>query len=84
MDQPRVQFLGVDILDSKEGAVGFIHDFEIPYPSVFNPPGDIRDSLGLLGQPDTLFYNANGVLQVTSIGPLTQATLDQNLAKIAS
>ena len=81
---PKVRFLGVDILDSRDGAVGFIHDHAIPYPSVFDPPGAIRDSLRLQGQPDTLFYDANGVLQATWIGQISQATLDQNLAKIAS
>jgi len=82
VDNPNVQFLGVDVQDSKDGAIGFIHDHGIPYPSVFDPAGAIRNSLSLQGQPDTLFYDENGVLQATSIGQISQATLDQNLAKI--
>lgn len=81
---PDAQFLGVDILDSKAGAVGFIRRHAIPYPSVFDPPAAIRDSLGMLGQPDTLFYDANGVLQAQVIGPLSQGAMDRNLAKITS
>lgn len=84
IDQPGVQFLGVDILDSREGAIGFIRRYSLPYPSLFNPSGTIRDSLGVIGQPDTLFYDAEGVLQAQVIGPLTQASLDHNLAKIAA
>ena len=84
LDHLSVQFLGVDVQDSKDGAIGFIHAHGIPYPSVFDPAGAIRNSLSLQGQPDTLFYDANGVLQATSIGQISQATLDQNLAKITA
>lgn len=83
-DQPNVQFMGVDIQDSKDSAIGFIRRHSIPYPSLFDPPAAIRNSLDLLGQPDTLFYDANGVLQATIVGPLDQTTLEQDLAKIAS
>ena len=81
---PDVQFVGVDIQDSKDGAIGFIRHYAIPYPSLFNPSADIRDSLGLPGQPDTLFYDANGILQSQILGPLDQAALDQGLAKITA
>jgi cytochrome c biogenesis protein CcmG/thiol:disulfide interchange protein DsbE len=83
-DHPNVQFLGVDILDTKDSALWFIRKYAISYPSLFNPTGDIRDSLGLLGQPHTLFYDANGVLQATVSGPLGQEDLDQGLAKIGA
>jgi thiol-disulfide isomerase/thioredoxin len=83
-DHPNMQFLGVDILDTKDGAAGFIQKYAISYPSVFNPTGDIRDSLGLLGQPHTLFYDASGALRATVSGPLGQEDLDQDLAKISS
>ena len=56
----RVQFLGVDILDSRDGARGFIDDHGLTYPSVFDPSGAIRDSLGMIGQPVTVFYDADG------------------------
>jgi thiol-disulfide isomerase/thioredoxin len=83
-DHPDMQFLGVDILDTKDGAAGFIQKYAISYPSVFNPTGDIRDSLGLLGQPHTLFYDAGGVLQATVSGPLGLKDLNDDLAKIAA
>ncbi len=84
LDNPNVQFLGVDIQDSRGGAIGFIRRYAIPYPSVFDPPAALRTNLGLIGQPDTLFYGANGVLLSQVIGPLTRSTLDQNLAKITA
>jgi cytochrome c biogenesis protein CcmG, thiol:disulfide interchange protein DsbE len=84
LDQPHVQFMGIDIQDSKDAAIGFIHKYSIPYPSVFDPSAAIRNSLDLLGQPDTLFYDANGELQGQVIGPLTPTSLSANLAKISS
>jgi thiol-disulfide isomerase/thioredoxin len=82
-DHPDIQFLGVDIQDSRDGALGFIRRYGLPYPSVFNPSADIRDALALPGQPDTLFYDATGALRSTTVGELSAASLDQGIAKIA-
>jgi hypothetical protein len=57
-------------------------EFGWTYPSVYDPTGAIRDGLGLLGQPVTLFHNASGELVTTWTGPLTQEALDTNLHAI--
>jgi len=75
----RVQFLGVDILDSKDGARGFIADHGLQYPSVFDPTGAIRDSLGMIGQPVTVFYDADGTMVSSWPGQLSQKELDQGI-----
>ena len=75
----RVQFLGVDILDSLDGARGFIAQHGLAYPSVFDPSGAIRDSLGMIGQPVTVFYDAAGNVAETYPGQLTQTALDQGI-----
>jgi thiol-disulfide isomerase/thioredoxin len=75
-----VQFLGVDIQDSIGGATAFEQEFQIPYPSVFDPRGEIRDALGLLGQPDTVFYDANGAMVATVSGQLDRQVLSANIA----
>ena len=54
---PEVQLLGIDILDTKEGARDFYREFELPYPSVFDPTAEIALSFGLQGQPITYFLN---------------------------
>ena len=56
----RVQFIGVDIGDQRDAAQQTIRDFGWPYPSVFDPNEDVRHGLGLLGQPDTLFFDRDG------------------------
>ena len=75
----RVQFLGVDILDSLDGAREFIADHGLSYPSIFDPSGAIRDSLGMIGQPVTVFYDAQGNVVKTYEGQLRQAVLDQDI-----
>ena len=78
----RVQFLGVDILDSRGSARGFMEEFGWRYPSVFDPPASIRDGLGLLGQPVTLLYGADGDVVERWVGPVPPDELDAALRAI--
>jgi cytochrome c biogenesis protein CcmG/thiol:disulfide interchange protein DsbE len=78
----RVRFLGVDVLDERDSARAFMDRYGWGYPSVYDPTGAIRDGLGLLGQPVTLFYDAGGRLVDTWTGPLSQDALDTDLHAI--
>jgi thiol-disulfide isomerase/thioredoxin len=71
----RVQFVGIDILDTIGGAHGFIDEHDLTYPSLFDPRGAIRDALGMIGQPVTVFYDADGTVVSTWPGQLTQTAL---------
>jgi cytochrome c biogenesis protein CcmG/thiol:disulfide interchange protein DsbE len=75
----QVQFLGVDILDQTGSAAKFATEFHVPYPSVFDPTGGIRDGLGLLGQPDTIFFDAQGTKVKVVSGALTAAVLEAQI-----
>lgn len=75
----RVQFLGVDILDRLGPARAFVRRFGWPYPSVFDPRGAIRDSLGLVGQPHTLVLDGQGRRVFTWSGPVTEEALREAL-----
>lgn len=78
----RVRFIGVDILDERGSARDFMREYGWTYPSVFDPNAAIRDGLGLLGQPVTLFYDASGEVVDTWTGPLTEERLDASLHAI--
>jgi len=80
----RVQFVGVDILDARDSARAFMHESGWTYPSVYDPNGAIRDGLGIIGQPATLFYDADGTLVKQWLGPLTEEALTSNLERIAA
>jgi thiol-disulfide isomerase/thioredoxin len=56
----RVQFIGVDILDDRSRARNFVATYGLPFPSVFDASGAIRDALGYIGQPVTIVLNAAG------------------------
>lgn len=78
----QVQFLGIDILDSRASARAFIREFGWTYPSLFDPTAGIRNDLGFIGQPDTIFIDSSGRTAMTWQGPLTPAALQKGLAKI--
>jgi thiol-disulfide isomerase/thioredoxin len=69
-----VQFLGVDIRDSKTAALAFERDHDITYPSIFDP--DSRSLLGFRQMapravPTTYVLDHTGKVAALSIGPLT-------------
>ena len=80
----RVQFIGVDILDARASAREFMREFGWTYPSLFDPPAAIRDGLGLLGQPVTLFYDADGELVDAWLGPIPADELELRLERLVS
>jgi cytochrome c biogenesis protein CcmG/thiol:disulfide interchange protein DsbE len=80
----RIQFLGVDILDTKDAAARFAEQFRVPYPSLFDQQGAIRDSMGFLGQPVTQFYDTEGKRVETHVGPLDQQSLTAGIAELLS
>jgi thiol-disulfide isomerase/thioredoxin len=79
----RVQFLGIDILDSRDSAVRFIADYGVDYPSLFDPAGAIRDSLGQFVQPVTAFYGRAGDLRHLVAGEISSEELEASVQAIA-
>ena len=84
----KVQFLGVDIDDQTTPARAFIQKYGWTYPSVADPKSEVKRGYGLLGQPDTMVYDATGKRVWTGAGAVTtgdlQAQIDQALASNAS
>lgn len=78
----EVQFLGVDILDQRAAAQAFIQEEGYPYPSVFDQTGEIRDRLGYIGQPITIFYDAAGRKVDEWPGPIGLPQLLDRIDKI--
>ena len=78
----RAQFVGIDINDLRVPAQNFIRRFGWPYPSVFDPPGAIRDALGLIGQPHTLVFDAAGRRTLVHAGAITTRQLRTELRKV--
>jgi cytochrome c biogenesis protein CcmG/thiol:disulfide interchange protein DsbE len=77
-----IQFLGVDIQDSRDGAANFLVTHAIPYPSVFDPAAAIRTDLGSFGQPVTVFFAADGTMVAKVDGQIGADALAADIAKI--
>ena len=78
----QVQFLGVDILDQRGPAQSFIREFGWPYPSVSDPTGDIRDHLGFVGVPVTVFFDRQGHRVAVSAGAISSEQLATDVQKL--
>jgi thiol-disulfide isomerase/thioredoxin len=76
----RVQFLGVDVKDSRSSALAFLTRHQIGYSQVFDTRGDLPLQLRLLGVPSTLFVNASGVVVDRVIGRLDDQSLAHGVA----
>lgn len=83
-EDARVQFLGVDTLDSRSGAESFIAEHSVPFPSLFDPDGAIRTDLGGFGLPVTVFFDADGNQVAKVDGELSRSSLDEHLGEITS
>jgi len=79
-----VQFVGVDIVDQLSPARAFVSSCHIPYPSVFDPSGAIRNGLGFTGQPVTVVFDARGTRVKAWGGAVPVGALDAELHRLTS
>lgn len=79
---PGVQFVGVDVQDSRAGAEAFLGTYGVTYPSLFDPPGAIQTEVNMLGPPATFFYDARGREVDHVLGLLSADALASGLAQI--
>ena len=71
----RVVILGVASNDSPAAARKFLDDFGLTYPNVFDMSGRIRVELGLTAYPTTYVFGADGRLQTTVTGGISEQRL---------
>jgi thiol-disulfide isomerase/thioredoxin len=81
----RIQFVGLDVKDSRPPAQAFIRQMGWTYPSLFDPTPNAEaetQTLGFFAQPVTVFYDRDGHQADQVSGPVTAATLAAGIAKI--
>jgi len=71
-----VQFIGVDIQDTPEGAKGFIDEFHITYPNGPDPNNTIGRAYRITGVPETFLVGRAGRLAKQFIGPVDKAAVE--------
>lgn len=77
-----VQFVGVDELDDRFAAQGFVREFAITYPSVFDPSGSLADDYAFLGLPATYVIDQGGTIRYRFQGFLDGKTLRSSLDQV--
>jgi cytochrome c biogenesis protein CcmG/thiol:disulfide interchange protein DsbE len=76
--------LGIDIPESSDSApLNFIHQYGITYTNVKDTvQGSTGLDYGITGQPETFFIDRNGIVVAHWFGPLTEAGMRGELAKL--
>ena len=64
----NVEFLGVDYRDDRAAAERWIEDFDVPYPSLFDPDGRTAAMLGFPFLPDTYLVDDSGTMRYAIYG----------------
>lgn len=80
--QRGVRFVGVDELDDRFAARGFIGEFAITYPSVFDPSGSLADDYAFIGLPATYVIDRDGTIRYRFQGFLEGGTLRSSLDQV--
>ncbi len=82
-----VQFLGIDIKDAKSAALAFERTFGTPYPSIFDPDGQVTLGFRVVppsAVPSTLILDRQGRVAVRIIGLTTYSRLSPLIDKVAA
>jgi thiol-disulfide isomerase/thioredoxin len=68
----KVAFLGLNSEDSDDAARTFLGEEPVPYPSYTDPGKSVAESIGVVGFPDTAYYDRDGKLVFLKQGPYTK------------
>jgi cytochrome c biogenesis protein CcmG/thiol:disulfide interchange protein DsbE len=80
----RVAFLGVDVRDSRRGALAMLDGAGVQYPAVADPDAAITGRFGLRGMPSTVFVARDGRLIGLVMGRLTDGSLTRWLGRLGA
>jgi cytochrome c biogenesis protein CcmG, thiol:disulfide interchange protein DsbE len=78
----RLAVVGVLTGDRPAAARTFVRRHNATWPSGIDPTATTATRWGAVGLPHTYFIRPDGTLASHQLGPLTQATLDRQLAEI--
>lgn len=77
----KVQFVGISHDIDESSWLSLINEFELSYPTGFQPEQEIWEELNLFGMPSTAFITADGEVAHTFSGVLNQASLKDLIAE---
>lgn len=78
----EVVFLGVNLQESPDDAVGMLDEYGAAYPALLDEEGDVALHYRLPGMPTTFFIDAGGVVRAWGAGLIVEETLVEELGKL--
>ncbi len=76
-----VEFIGVAVDDTEDGAKGFIKEFKLTFPAGRDASGEIMKSYNLYGVPKTYIINKGGAVSYSHSGVITEEILMKEIRK---
>jgi DsbE subfamily thiol:disulfide oxidoreductase len=70
-----VRFLGINYQDDRDAARAWARQFDVPYPSLFDPSGTSAADLGFPWLPDTYVVDRGGTIRWVVIGETDEREL---------
>jgi cytochrome c biogenesis protein CcmG/thiol:disulfide interchange protein DsbE len=71
--------LGVDTLDIKDDALGFIKEYKLTYPQLNDREGTAIKKLGTAQYPETFVVDKQGRLRALQRGPVDDAWMREHV-----
>ncbi|MDH2903548.1 MAG: TlpA disulfide reductase family protein [Actinomycetota bacterium] len=78
----KVSLLGVDVQDTPARATAFLQRVHLTMTSISDPQASVYGRFLLPGVPDTIFVNAQGVVQNMTIGAISPAKFAAGVAAL--
>ena len=78
----EVVFIGVNLQEDPERAVGLLDVFVAKYPALLDVDGEVAAHYRLLGMPTTFFIDADGIVRASGAGLIIEEVLVEELARI--
>ncbi len=82
-----VAFVGVDVRDGRDAAKSFTEDFDMSYPSLFDPPGKVALAFRDVAPstiPTTVIVDRSGKVAAVFRKAVTQRELEPVVAQVAA
>jgi cytochrome c biogenesis protein CcmG/thiol:disulfide interchange protein DsbE len=79
-----VVFVGLNVLEYPSAVSNYKDEFQVPYPLVLDPQGEITGIYKPVGIPTSWFIDAEGIVRYVHSGPMTGEMIQQILDSIRS
>ena len=77
-----VAIIGLNLQEDEAKVTDFKEQYNVPYPLVMDPDGEITELYRPVGLPTSWFIDSEGVVRYVHAGPMTTAMLQETLDAI--